>query len=84
MSAWGEMRRRSAGKQTRKEDKYLKELDKAERYKKILGNRVNPEIWKSLYSKSDLIKVMDDFRWDESRRPIRNGDYYIIDYLSQL
>lgn len=94
MSLWGEMRQKSAGKQTRKENKYLEDLKKAGRYKKILENGVNPEIWKGLYSmdpihidednKRDLIKEIDDFRWDESRRPIRSGDYYIIDYFSQL
>lgn len=94
MSLWGEMRQRSAGKQTRKENKYLEDLKKAGRYKKILEDRVNPEIWKGLYSmdpiyidednKRDLIKEIDDFRWDGSRRPIRSGDYYIIDYFSQL
>ena len=92
MSVWGDILDRGAGETMRKEDKYLKELDKAGRYKKILENGVNPEIWKGLYSmdpiyidenKRDLIKEIDDFRWDGNRRS-RVGDYYIIDHLSLL
>lgn len=92
MSLWGEMRQRSAGKLTRKEDK-VADLERAGVYKKILENGVNPVIWKDLYSmdpiyidenKRDLIKEIDDFRWDGSKRHIRGGDYYIIDYFSQL
>lgn len=83
MSLWGEMRRRSAGKQERKEDKYLEDLK--------LDKNFPSDVWKNLYAgdfkpihvNKEYIKDMDDFRWDGSRHS-QVGDYYVIDYFSDL
>lgn len=89
MSAWGDMMRRGAGEETRTEDKYLEELKKADARKKF-KNIIDTQSWikeyydgvKTVRINKEIIDEIGDFHWD--RGESRVGDYYVIDYFSQL
>jgi len=90
MSVWGEMLNRSTGDAMRKEDK-IASLENAGIYKRILEENFPSDSWERLYTgefkpihlDKQYIKDMDDFKWDGNRRS-RVGDYYVIDYFSEL
>lgn len=87
MSVWGDLRKRSSGEVTRKEDRIIEEQNK-EKFKKIiitdsLQDKYDVDSIIIKINKEDFNDEMESFRWDGSRHS-RLGDYYIIDHFSEI